>query len=378
MASMQHHPRPPANLRAAALLVAALIVVPCGHPAAAVNQGVVIAADTAGLPTGTVSVPITLGLAAGTAAATLGMTLSVAAMNGAPALRRPVSFAAAAGLPSPDMVANQGNDTIRIEWSTPWVPSRTDTLQLGVLTVRLPATAPGQVYAVEVSALSATSDGSTALLLVGVNGRIGRCSLVFSGQVSDAVTTAAVAGAMVCVDAGSTCVSTDAHGLYGELCYSGESAAGTYVCVSAAGYTQSCQGPWIPGGAAIEADFQLPPAGTVVVTPTLPPPATPVPCVGDCDSDGTVDITELTRGVDINLGALPPAACPAFDCTSRCAPGPQPLPPASITCLMRAVNNALTACPPVPCSADADCDDGNPCSSDLCTPDGCTHTCVCR
>jgi len=378
---MRHAARPPASwLRTIALLVAIVL-----HPAmathspAATSQGSIVVAETAGVPTGTVGVPIALALAHDVTAATLGMTLSVVAVNGAPALRRPISFSAAAELPPPDVLTVQGNDTVRIEWTTPWIPPRPGTLPLGVLQVRLPATAPGQEYDVEVTNLSATSNGSAALLLTAMSGRIGRCSLLFTGQVVDALTGAAIAGAAVCLEGGVTCVQTDGHGLFGGLCYGGQAAGGASVCADAVGYEHSCQGPWTAGGDVVGVDFRLRPAGTGVATPT--PSPTPPPsldrCVGDCDSDGAVDVSELIRGVNIGLGVLPPATCPAFDCSSGCGPGPRPRPPASITCLIRAVNNALTACPPAPCTAAADCDDGNDCSIDLCTPDGCTHACVC-
>ena len=65
-----------------------------------------------------------------------------------------------------------------------------------------------------------------------------------------------------------------------------------------------------------------------------------------------------------------PLPCP-FDCVTHtdaeceagCGPGPQGGP---ATCV------ALTAC-----ATDADCDDGNGCTADQCTIDGCTHACLC-
>jgi len=119
-----------------------------------------------------------------------------------------------------------------------------------------------------------------------------------------------------------------------------------------------------------------------------PPPPTPTPtfppatsaCIGDCNSDGNVDVAELVTGVNIALGTLPFGACPAFDCTPQCRPGPVPVTAFSnvnVGCLIRAVNNALSGCPPAPCQSDEDCDDGNGCSIDRCTPNGCEHQCVC-
>ena len=130
-----------------------------------------------------------------------------------------------------------------------------------------------------------------------------------------------------------------------------------------------------------------------VTTPTLTPPLTPTPtltptatpalprtCIGDCDDGGVVTIDELILGVNIALGSANFSACRAFDCNSDCHPGPAPVTPIAsvdVACLIRAVNNALDGCPPPDCIADADCDDGNSCSVDHCTPKGCTHDCVC-
>ena len=37
-------------------------------------------------------------------------------------------------------------------------------------------------------------------------------------------------------------------------------------------------------------------------------------CVGDCDGNATVEINELVRGVNINLGLQAIDVCPVFDC----------------------------------------------------------------
>jgi hypothetical protein len=133
----------------------------------------------------------------------------------------------------------------------------------------------------------------------------------------------------------------------------------------------------------------LPPdAICCLIVCTLPTTSTPTPtsrpaisaCIGDCNGDGNVDVAELVTGVNIALDTLPFSACPAFDCTSQCRPGPvpvTPIPSVNVSCLIRAVNNALSGCPAAPCQSDDDCDDGNGCSIDRCTPNGCTHQCVC-
>ncbi len=115
-------------------------------------------------------------------------------------------------------------------------------------------------------------------------------------------------------------------------------------------------------------------------TPTPPTTFTPVACLGDCDGDRAVTVDELVVAAGMLLGDLPLNACPEFvdHCTSQCGPGPvPPFPRLTVECLVRAVNNAVTGCPPARCSSDQDCDDGNPCTIDHCTPAGCVNECVC-
>jgi len=128
----------------------------------------------------------------------------------------------------------------------------------------------------------------------------------------------------------------------------------------------------------VAATWQFVANGTVPPTPPPTPTVSPGACVGDCDGDGSVHINELIRGVNIALGNADPGACPAFDCNADCHGGPSATPiPVNVACLVRAVNNTLFACPPSTCSSEADCDDGNACSIDQCTPEGCVHQCVC-
>jgi hypothetical protein len=86
-------------------------------------------------------------------------------------------------------------------------------------------------------------------------------------------------------------------------------------------------------------------------------------CVGDCDGNGTVTVSEIIIGVDIALGTEDVTACGAF------ASGDGTV---GITQLVQAVNNVLVGCPVVcqpPCDAafpfcgpDGNCWSG-PCSS---------------
>jgi hypothetical protein len=77
------------------------------------------------------------------------------------------------------------------------------------------------------------------------------------------------------------------------------------------------------------------PPFTVAVAASAPP------CIGDCDGDGTVDVSELITGVNIALGSASIGVCPALDC--GCAGGMICLP--EINCLIQAVGNALNGCP---------------------------------
>lgn len=132
--------------------------------------------------------------------------------------------------------------------------------------------------------------------------------------------------------------------------------------------------------------------------------AAPTPCaVGQCFDTITSHCTGQTCGGDLRC-PLPNQLC---DVTGRrCACAGPPLPHGRICCQCK---DPATACfeisfvevqpicpfgcttfngqecdphtgtcgPPTPCSRDADCDDGNGCTIDHCTPDGCTHDCVC-
>ena len=73
-------------------------------------------------------------------------------------------------------------------------------------------------------------------------------------------------------------------------------------------------------------------------TPTATPSTTGTPgrCVGDCDGNGMVSITELIRGVNIALGSTAVATCPAFDLDGNGQ--------VSINELIAAVNSALNGC----------------------------------
>jgi len=60
-------------------------------------------------------------------------------------------------------------------------------------------------------------------------------------------------------------------------------------------------------------------------------------CVGDCDGNGHVEVSELVTGVNIALGSAPPAACTPFD--------PDNSNTVTVDELVKGVNNALNGCP---------------------------------
>ena len=102
--------------------------------------------------------------------------------------------------------------------------------------------------------------------------------------------------------------------------------------------------------------------GCVVAPPT--PAPTPVLYHGhtccECAEAACMDF------VWVEVERTCPLECKAFtdaECEAPCHGGPVGVP---------AVCVALT-----PCTTDADCDDGNGCTADRCTIDGCAHACVC-
>lgn len=66
--------------------------------------------------------------------------------------------------------------------------------------------------------------------------------------------------------------------------------------------------------------------------------ATQMACVGDSDGSGMVEIDELVAGVEVTLSRSPVCRHTAFWCDGH----------ADVGCLVRAVDAALTGCPPQP------------------------------
>ena len=112
---------------------------------------------------------------------------------------------------------------------------------------------------------------------------------------------------------------------------------------------------------------------------TVPPTATPTPtppeieCLGDCDGDGEVDVTELIVIVNITLGTADNSACPNPE-LHLCGVL------LDITCMIRAIGNALHGCPgptptPGPGEPCAPCLSDDDCNSTLCMDGVCNASC---
>jgi hypothetical protein len=101
----------------------------------------------------------------------------------------------------------------------------------------------------------------------------------------------------------------------------------------------------IPAASLVEDSTIVPCNPVNTPTPTIGPGDTPTPtatvlpsaCVGDCDGNGVVTVSDLITGVNIALGNLPLANCPAFD--------PDGSGMVTVGELIQGVNNALNGCP---------------------------------
>ena len=130
----------------------------------------------------------------------------------------------------------------------------------------------------------------------------------------------------------------------------------------------------------------------------------PPPCpVGQCFDTIAFQCTGQACGPGLRC-ALPNQFCDVTGRRCPCTPPPPPqghvcceCPDAPQTCIDFGFAEAQPICPPgcetflgqtcdargerceplIPCQSDADCDDGNGCTVDRCTAQGCTHDCVC-
>jgi hypothetical protein len=151
------------------ILSAFLCAAPLG---AAFAQATIKAGDVKRASAGTtVQVPIRLVLPTGTSCATLQFNLTVEPAPGAPALSTSVKFASAVGPPS--LSLSNGPATALVGWLSNFAPLLTGNVQLGTLSVPLPAAAKaGTTYTVTVLKPSGTTNGAANLELVGAKGTI--------------------------------------------------------------------------------------------------------------------------------------------------------------------------------------------------------------
>jgi len=80
------------------------------------------------------------------------------------------------------------------------------------------------------------------------------------------------------------------------------------------------------------------PTATVAPATATPTLGGPVPCVGDCDDDGSITVAELIRGVNIALGRSDLSTCSGFDVNANGN--------VAVAELIQAVNAALRGCKP--------------------------------
>jgi hypothetical protein len=114
----------------------------------------------------------------------------------------------------------------------------------------------------------------------------------------------------------------------------------------------------------------------LITTPT-PTPVAP-PCVGDCGANGAVTVDEIVRLVNIVLnGETSLNTCPG---AAQWCNGPLGI---EITCVIGAVNNALSGCPlststpsPTPLPLEAPCTSSLECESAYCIDGRCCNLCL--
>jgi MYXO-CTERM domain-containing protein len=102
------------------------------------------------------------------------VTFTVVAQGGAPAITTAMTYRAASGVPAPDLNAGvpaQGKLAIGYQGVT-ISPPLTGTLQVGTLTVPIPAEATGGSYEVQLTKISAGNSDNQKVTLTGQNGAI--------------------------------------------------------------------------------------------------------------------------------------------------------------------------------------------------------------
>src|SRR5262249_29648839 len=108
---------------------------------------------------------------------------------------------------------------------------------------------------------------------------------------------------------------------------------------------------------------------------------------GVCQEDGNCSCSATCEGVPTPTPRPHPMphgriCCQCKDAARACFDFAfvevQPACPRDCQSFLGAECDSSNTCAPMkPCSDEQDCDDGNGCTTDRCTPEGCTHECVC-
>ena len=149
---------------ALALVATTVCVVPDGARA----QSVITAKASSAASGSAATAVISVDLPAGQQLATLQFNLTVTPVGTAPPLEQPAAFVNALAPPQigPSLVLNEGNSIVLVGWLQEIAPALTGHVDLGTLTVPIPAGAQvDDRYRIEINRASGTADGRTAVAL---------------------------------------------------------------------------------------------------------------------------------------------------------------------------------------------------------------------
>jgi hypothetical protein len=222
------------------------------------------------------AVPITISL--GSADVEIfAVTLTVAPQEGAPAIVGKLTYQAATPPGAPELTNNSVPGSFAVGYLTGITPPLTGTLVIGSLTVPIPTGANGS-YEVQLSRISAGDSSGRRVTLLGQNGTI-------------------------TVRPASTPTNTKTPTL-------------------------------TPTGTPTRTPTNTP-THTPTQTPT-PTPTPPPPCIGACNGDGAVTVSDLLAMVNIALGNADVSTCLAGDADHDNE--------ITVDEILSAVNNALRGC----------------------------------
>jgi len=206
-----------------------------------------------------------------------GVTFTVVPQEGASAITGKLTYQAATPPGAPQLTSNSVPGTFAMGYVTGISPPLTGTLVVGTLTVPIPAGATGS-YEVQLSRISAGDSSGNRITLLGQNG-------------------------MITVRPKPTPTNT--------------------------------QMPTLTPTKTPTSTPTNTPTHTPTQTPTRTPTPTP-PCVGACDGDGAVTVSNLLAMVNIALGNANVSTCRAGDANHDSK--------VTVDEILSAVNNALHGC----------------------------------